>query len=59
MTGKIINLRQARKQKQRADKETKAQENRAKFGRTGAQKNEDKVVKLKADKHLDGHKLDD
>lgn len=59
MTGKIINLRQARKQKKRADKETKAQENRVKFGRTGAQKNADKVVKLKTDKHLDGHKLDD
>ncbi len=59
MTGKIINLRHARKQKQRAEKETKAEENRTKFGRTGAQKNEDNVTKLKAKNHLDGHKLAD
>ncbi len=58
MTGKIINLRNARKQKQRAEKETKSEENRTKFGRTGAQKNEDNVTKLKAKNHLDGHKID-
>jgi hypothetical protein len=34
----IVNLRQARKRKLRADKEKHADENRAKFGRTKAEK---------------------
>ncbi len=34
----IINLRQVRKARTRADAETSAAENRAKFGRTKAQK---------------------
>ena len=34
----IVNLRQARKQKARAEKEARATENRASFGRTKAEK---------------------
>ena len=34
----IVNLRQARKRKQRADKDQQAAENRAKFGRTKGEK---------------------
>jgi len=54
----IVNLRQARKHKARADKETKAEANRAKFGQTKSTKT--KVAKLSkmADKSLDQHKLD-
>ncbi len=34
----LVNLRQARKRKLRADKDRQAAENRAKFGRTKAEK---------------------
>lgn len=36
--GTVINLRQARKRKQRADKAAQAAENRARFGRTKAER---------------------
>ena len=58
MSGKIINLRTVRKQKKRVEKQADAEAKRAKFGRTGAQKKQDKVTNLKVEKHLDGHKLD-
>ena len=38
MTAKIVNLRQARKQKSRQEKEKQAAENRVKFGRTKAER---------------------
>lgn len=38
MTADIVNLRQARKAKARAEKEKQASENRARFGRTKAEK---------------------
>lgn len=38
MTADIINLRQARKAKARGEKEKNAAENRAKFGRTKAER---------------------
>jgi hypothetical protein len=52
----VINLNQQRKAKARTDKEKKASQNRAKFGRT---KEEKKLEKLKAEKlerHVEGHK---
>ena len=55
----IINLRSARKQKARADKETQAQQNRILFGRTKAEKLKQAAQKALADKHIDGHKKDD
>lgn len=54
----IINLRQARKNKQRAEKEDKAEANRRAFGRTKAEKHLKKAEDLKATRKLDGHKLD-
>ena len=38
MSAEIINLRQARKAKQRRDAEARGEENRAKFGRTKAER---------------------
>ena len=38
MSGEIVNLRQARKQKQRQTKEKTAESNRQKFGRTKAER---------------------
>lgn len=54
----IINLRQMRKAKVRADKEKQAESNRAKFGRTKAEKAKQTFEASKLQRHLDGHKRD-
>lgn len=51
----VINLRQARKQKARAEKETAAAANRAAFGRTKAEKQRTQAQQEQAVRHLDGH----
>jgi hypothetical protein len=51
--GDIINLRHARKQKQREDRAHEAAGNRAKFGRSKADK-----VKSDAEQAMDAAKLD-
>ena len=56
---KIVNLRQARKAKTRAEKARKAEENAAKFGRTKPQKVREAAEKAASIVHLDGHKRDD
>ena len=59
MTEKIISFKQARKQRQRLEKEKTSTANREKFGRS---KGEKQRVKLDADNaitHLDDHKLSD
>jgi hypothetical protein len=55
----IINLRQARKQKARAEKEARADGNRIAFGRTKAEKNLTKAERDLAKSRLDSHKRDD
>ncbi|WP_262027673.1 DUF4169 family protein [Microvirga sp. Mcv34] len=55
----IINLRQARKHKARAEKEVRAQENRIAFGRTKAEKNLSRAERDLAQSRLDQHKRDD
>jgi len=54
-----INLNKARKAKARISAKRLADQNAAKFGRTGAQKKRDgaEVTRLKA--HIDAHKRDD
>ena len=54
----IINLRQARKHKARADKEARASENRIAFGRTKAEKNLTKAEQDLAKSRLESHKRD-
>jgi len=51
-----INLNKARKAKARADKETVAAANRAKFGRTKAEKLADKAQAERAARKLDQSK---
>lgn len=53
----IINLRQARKKKTRADKDQKAQENRVRFGRTKAEKRKEAQERDRAAKAVDGGRL--
>lgn len=54
----VINLRQARKQKARAEKDLKAAENRAQFGRSKHEKTLTRAVQTQIDKTLDQGKLD-
>jgi hypothetical protein len=58
MSGEIVNLRQLRKQKERAEKEQKADENRFLFGQTKAQKAQRKAMKDKMMRQLDQGKLE-
>lgn len=59
MTGKIINLRQARKNKKRKDKELKAEQNRVTFGRTRQEKETAKDAIDRLNRDLDQKKLED
>lgn len=52
----IVNLRQARKARDRADAEATAAANRAKFGRTKTEKQAEAARASLACKALDGHK---
>ncbi len=57
--GKPVNLNRYRKEKARADKKARADQNAVAFGRTKAEK---EVVKLQQDKlkrDLDNHELDE
>ena len=53
----IVNLRQARKRKARAADQEAAAENRARFGRTGAQKVRDQAERGRLDRTVDGARL--
>ena len=58
MTADIVNLRRARKAKQRQDAGAKAAENRAKFGRTKHARATDHAEAERAGRHLDALRLD-
>jgi uncharacterized protein DUF4169 len=49
------NLRQKAKQQARDEKEKRAEENRIRFGRTGAQKKQDRLEKARKEKRLNEH----
>ncbi|WP_026869204.1 DUF4169 family protein [Inquilinus limosus] len=57
--GEVINLRQARKAKARAGKEAKAQENRVRFGRTGAEKRRDADAAERDARQHEGHHIEE
>lgn len=52
----IINLRHARKQKARQEKERAASHNRALHGRSKAEKERDRLAADKAEKFVEGHR---
>ena len=54
----VVNLRQARKHKARAEKERNAAENRAQFGRSKHEKAVTRALKAQVEKALDQGKLD-
>ena len=55
----IINLRRARKDKQRRDKESEADANRRRFGRTKTQKAVDEDAASRRQRTLDGKRLEE
>ena len=54
MTAEITNLRKARKAKKRLTDEARAEENRAKFGRSKAERKASEVERDLAKRRLDG-----
>jgi hypothetical protein len=55
----IVNLRHARKQKARSDKEARAAGNRIAFGRTKEERRLNEAKKSLAERRLEAHKRDD
>ena len=56
--GDVVNLRQARKQKERAAKEQQAERNRAVHGRPKAERERDDKLAQKAERFIEGHRRD-
>ena len=57
--GEIVNLRKARKAKARTEAAATAAENRARYGRTTAERERDRLAEEQARRRLDGAKQDD
>ncbi|MQT11530.1 DUF4169 family protein [Segnochrobactrum spirostomi] len=55
--GDIVNLRQARKRKARAEREAAADANRVAFGRTKAERNATRDETERSERRLDAHRL--
>jgi hypothetical protein len=55
----IVNLRQARKARARAEKETEAAANRSRFGRTKAERDAEAARRALAEKALEGHRREE
>lgn len=52
----VINLRLARKARQRADADKLAEQNRARHGQTKAERQTTRAAALRTERALDGHK---
>ncbi len=59
MPNKIVNLNRVRKEKSRAERRSKADENAVKFGRSKAERDLDKARRAKAAREIDAHRRDD
>lgn len=53
----ILNLRRFKKLRNREKAAQKAAENRSRFGKTKAEKSSESLINLRANKHLEGHRL--
>lgn len=56
---KLINLNQLRKQRAKAQKKKRADENAVRFGRTKAEKDLDRTNQKNSDRNLDGHEIEE
>ena len=54
----VINLNRARKQREKQQQQATAAANRVKFGRTGAEKRQERAERSRSDQALDGKRLD-
>ena len=54
----IVNLKRARKDKARRERDVEADANRRRFGRTKAEKAADKDAKARTDREIDGKRID-
>ena len=54
--GDVVNLRQARKQKARTEKERLAEQNRALYGRSKVDRQRDRLTADEAEKFIAGHR---
>jgi hypothetical protein len=57
MSAEIINLRMARKDRKRQDKDKAADDNRRKYGRTKAERDAARKRRESLEAHVDGHLL--
>lgn len=57
--GDVVNLRRARKARDRASAEAQAEQNRITFGRTKAERKLTEAEKALAERRLEGHRLTD
>ena len=55
--GEVVNLNRVRKARAKAQAEKQAEENRAAFGRSKAEKRQTGIERERADQDLDGKKL--
>lgn len=58
MTADIVNLRRARKERTRTERQAKAAENRRVFGRTKAEKDKAAAEREQADRLIEAHRRD-
>lgn len=54
----IVNLKRARKDKARHEREAEAASNRRRFGRTKAEKAADNDAKVRSQRDIDGKRID-
>lgn len=59
MTGKVINLGRARKDRARAERAAQGDANAAKFGRSKVQRKAEEDARAKAARELDGKKREE
>lgn len=59
MTAEIVNLRKARKARDRAGREAEAAANRSKFGRSKAERRTESLEDARKARVLDGHRRDE
>ena len=58
MTAELVNLRKARKAKERAEEDLRAGANRLRFGRTREERDREAVARARGTRDLDGKKLE-
>jgi hypothetical protein len=56
--GQLVNLNRVKKRNEREQAEKQADINRARFGRTKSERARDELLNIRANDHLDQHRVD-